>query len=271
MAHTDKGILLKGRSQEFTAAELIAAMDEAGVDAAVLVPPNFEGDRNDQVLAAARDYAPRFAVMGRVSPNDKDEALPLMRGWKDNLGAFGFRISPRGGTAVDAMWTDGSIDWFWREAENLGIPLMVKAHAHGRLSALADVAKRHPQLRMAVDALGLREHDLDEAAISGVEKLGALAELPNISVKATSLPSYTTEAYPFPHHSEMLADPRRDVRCRPRVLGHGSEPTAMQLWRSAGDGDRGIRLPQREGTRTRPRRRDLELAWLGAVTSPGRR
>ena len=94
-AHADKGILLKGRSQEFTAAELIAAMDEAGVDAAVLVPPNFEGDRNDQVLAAARDYAPRFAVMGRVSPNDKDEALPLMRGWKDNLGAFSFRSAPR--------------------------------------------------------------------------------------------------------------------------------------------------------------------------------
>ena len=124
---------------------------------------------------------------------------------------------------------------------------------------------------MAVDALGLREHDLDEAAISGVEKLGAFAELPNISVKATSLPSYTTEAYPFPTMQKCLRTLVETFGADRVFWGTDLSRLPCQLWRSAGDGDRGIRLPQREGTRTRPRRRDLELAWLGAVTSPGRR
>jgi len=35
--------------------------------AAILVPPSWEGDRNDVVLAAAHRYPERFAVMGRIS------------------------------------------------------------------------------------------------------------------------------------------------------------------------------------------------------------
>src|SRR5882762_9762915 len=50
-----------------TAEALLEKMDAAGVARAILVPPSWEGDRNDVVLAAAHRYPQRFAVMGRMS------------------------------------------------------------------------------------------------------------------------------------------------------------------------------------------------------------
>jgi len=42
-------------------------MKEAGVDRVVIVPPSWEGDRNDLALEAARLHPDRFAVMGRLA------------------------------------------------------------------------------------------------------------------------------------------------------------------------------------------------------------
>src|SRR3546814_7552574 len=52
------------RAHPLSAAEAIAAMDAAGVDKAILVPPSWEGDRNDVALAAVAAHPGRFAVMG---------------------------------------------------------------------------------------------------------------------------------------------------------------------------------------------------------------
>src|ERR1700678_3874267 len=49
-----------------SADELARLMDEAGVDRCVLVPPSWEGDRNDLALQAAAQHPDRFAVMGRL-------------------------------------------------------------------------------------------------------------------------------------------------------------------------------------------------------------
>ncbi|MGH8545736.1 MAG: amidohydrolase family protein, partial [Gammaproteobacteria bacterium] len=49
--------------------ELLAEMDAAGVQRAALVPPTWEGDRNDTSLEAARLHPDRFAVMGRLTIN----------------------------------------------------------------------------------------------------------------------------------------------------------------------------------------------------------
>jgi len=47
--------------------ELLREMDAAGVDRAVLVPPSWEGERNDLALEAALLHPDRFAVMGRLA------------------------------------------------------------------------------------------------------------------------------------------------------------------------------------------------------------
>jgi L-fuconolactonase len=175
---------------------LLIAMDEAGVDSAILVPPSFEGDRNDVVLAAADRFPSRFAVMGRISLEDKANAEPLLETWRSLPGALGVRLTFLGGRRSGDWLADGTADWFWPAAQRLDIPVFV--HAPDHLEAIGRIARQHRELRFAIDHFGLR-HDLrDEAALDAVERVCALAELDNVAVKASSAPYYTSESYPFP-------------------------------------------------------------------------
>ena len=51
-----------------------ADMDAAGVDRVVIVPPSWEGDRNDLAIAAVKAHPDRFAIMGRFNPEAPDAA-----------------------------------------------------------------------------------------------------------------------------------------------------------------------------------------------------
>src|ERR1700723_3679939 len=56
--------------------ELLSEMDPAGVDRAVIVPPSWEGNRNDVALAAAAAHPDRFAVLGRPPLDTRDPHAP---------------------------------------------------------------------------------------------------------------------------------------------------------------------------------------------------
>ena len=58
------------------------------------------------------------------------------------------------------------------------------------------IAERHPGLKLVVDHFALT-HGKDDEAFRGFDLLLALAPCPNIAVKASCLPLYTTDAYPY--------------------------------------------------------------------------
>src|SRR5215475_14857191 len=63
------------------------------------------------------------------------------------------------------------------------------------------IAERHPGLRLTIDHLGGRGGTStlkDAAAMTHIPELVALAKFPNVAVKATGVPHYSSEAYPFP-------------------------------------------------------------------------
>ena len=176
-----------------TAEMVLAGMDEAGVDRVVLVPPSWEGDRNDLVLAAAAKYPDRFAAMGRLP---LDEPRPdLVAGWREQPGMLGLRFTFH--LAHQRAWlTDGAGDWLWAAAEQAGLPVMV--FVPGSVPALGAIAERHPGLRFVIDHLALAVNgERDAAAFAGLDEVLKLARLPNVAVKASALPCYTNEAYPF--------------------------------------------------------------------------
>ena len=171
----------------------LADMKEAGVDRAVVVPPSWEGERNDVALQAARLHPDRFAVMGRF-PLEKLESRSLVEGWKGQPGMLGMRFTFN--TEQHRRWlTDGTADWFWPAAERAGIPMMMSVS--GQLPAVERIAERHPGLRLVIDHLGLRSGTKGEEAFAGLPALCALARRPNVAVKASALPCYSVEAYPF--------------------------------------------------------------------------
>jgi L-fuconolactonase len=120
-------------------------MDLAGVRRAVLVPPSWEGDRNDVALEAAHAYPDRFAVMGRIALQEP-ASRALIDGWTTQPGMLGLRLTLHG--KYYRPWlTDGTADWIWPAAERAGIPLMV--FMPGALDHLDRIAAQHPGLKLA--------------------------------------------------------------------------------------------------------------------------
>jgi predicted TIM-barrel fold metal-dependent hydrolase len=182
------------RDTPYGAAEVIARMDEAGVDAAVLVPPSWEGDRNDLALAAARDYPGRFAVMGRLDP-EAPGAREAVAEWKSQPAMLGLRFIFHT-ELLRNPFLEGRYDWVWDEAEGADVPVMMLLH-HAYLEHLDAIARRHPKLRLAVDHLGLVSGEKDAHAFRDLDKLLALARHANVAVKASALPCYSADAYPY--------------------------------------------------------------------------
>lgn len=181
------------RATPLTAEELVVAMDASGVDRAILVPPSWEGDRNDLVLKAAQQYPGRFAVMGRLAVDHKENNQLLDR-WLEQPGMLGIRLTFSRGEQRHWL-TNGTVDWFWPAAEKAGIPVMV--FAPGRADQLSLVAARHEGLRLVVDHMGLAANELDADLVRLIRPVLELAKHPNVAVKASGLPGLVSEPYPF--------------------------------------------------------------------------
>jgi predicted TIM-barrel fold metal-dependent hydrolase len=173
--------------------DLLREMKAAGVDRAVLIPPGWEGDRVDFALEGAQRHPDRFGVMGRIAIQKPAVAAALLPGWKAQRGMLGIRVSFQK-AHNERFLADGTADWFWPAAEKHGIPVMV--FAPGKDAAIRAVAENHPKLRIVVDHMGLAREQ-DAAAGAAIERLCALADCPNVHVKVSSVPLYSTEPYPY--------------------------------------------------------------------------
>jgi len=141
---------------------LLAEMDTAGVSRVVIVPPSWEGDRNDLALQAARLHPKRFAVMGRLAI-ERPESRARVAHWKEQPGMLGMRFTFH--TDQQRPWlTDGTADWLWPAAERAGIPLMVLVP--GSLDALRGIPERHPGLKLTIDHVGLNRAAKDRNPFS---------------------------------------------------------------------------------------------------------
>jgi predicted TIM-barrel fold metal-dependent hydrolase len=180
----------------FTPAEAIALMDEGGVDAAVIHPPGWDPGSTEMAFAAVRNYPGRFAIMGSV-PLDRPEARDRIAGWRQQPGMLGLRYGFLADPAKQRLH-DGEYEWLFVEAEKAGVP--IAALATDSLAVLGRIAERRPGLRLTIDHLGGRGGTTtlkDAAAMTHIPELLALAKLPNVAVKATGAPGYSSEAYPF--------------------------------------------------------------------------
>jgi predicted TIM-barrel fold metal-dependent hydrolase len=181
----------------FTAEEAIALMDEGGVDAAVIHPPGWDPNSTEMAFAAVRNYPGRFAIMGSV-PLDRPESRARIAIWREQPGMLGLRYGLLSDPA--RRWlADGTLDWLWKAAEEAGVPIAMLAT--DSLTEIGRIAERHPGLSLTIDHLGGRGGNTtlrDAAAMTHIPQLLALATFPNVAVKATGVPHYSGEAYPFP-------------------------------------------------------------------------
>jgi len=177
----------------FSKDDLLKEMDEAGVDAALIHPPGWDPNSNELAVEAARQHPHRLAILGNF-PLDRPESRALIDGWKRRPGMLGLRfalLQPHQRT-----WpTDGTIDWLWPAAEHAGIPVALLAAAF--LPKVGQVAERHPGLKLIIDHLGRPGGAKGDAVWANLPEMLALAKHPNVAIKATGAPSYSSEPYPY--------------------------------------------------------------------------
>ena len=192
---------LHRKVSKLTPEEMLKEMDEAGVAAALLHPPgSWDPIANAYAVEAAKKYPDRFAVLGQFPPN-VPENRKLIHGWRNQPGMMGLRwalLSPE-----QQVWLrDGTLDWLWPAAEEEGLPIAMMGGLF--LKEFRAIAEKHPHLKLIVDHCGLNRHGQDEAAFIHLDELVALGRLPNVAVKATGAPHYSTQPYPFRNIQEGL-------------------------------------------------------------------
>jgi predicted TIM-barrel fold metal-dependent hydrolase len=173
--------------------DLLKEMDEGGIDAALLHPPSWDARANEISIEAAKAHPDRLAVLGFFDPT-KPESRSLIDTWKDQPGMLGLRFSflqPGANTWL----TSGVMDWLWPAAEKAGLPIGFLVPNH--VPAIGEIAARHPGLRLLIDHMGRKRHTVDADAFGNLDELLALAKYPNVAIKMTGAPSYSSEPYPY--------------------------------------------------------------------------
>jgi L-fuconolactonase len=159
--------------------------------------------------------------MGRIDLA-KPQSRDALATWRQQPGMLGLRLTFHR-PDMRAQLTDGSADWLWGAAEKFGVPVM--AHAPDGLPVLAGIAARHPGLTLIVDHMGFGRETMDAHALAGAARVAALARCPNVFVKVSALPYFTSEPYPFRNLHEPL---RRVIEAfGPRRCFWGSDLSRM--------------------------------------------
>jgi len=183
--------------EPFTIDKAVVLLDQNGIDRAVLVPPlltGFDPDiANGYAFEAVSAYPERFCIVGRFDPRPAD-ARERLTHWLEQPGMKGIRLSLQG-PPTPQLLEEGALDWFWPEAERLGVPIYFLRP--GRPQDLGAVAERHPGLRLACIHLGLGGERGPEALAEHVDALADLVRYPNVIITISSLPMSSGEPFPF--------------------------------------------------------------------------
>jgi predicted TIM-barrel fold metal-dependent hydrolase len=180
--------------EALTARKLLKAMDEAGVDRAILVPPSWDNNRNDLVIDASQEHPDRFRAMGRLNLEDAD-ATNRVAAWTEQPGMLGLRCSFNR-PAWRGLLEDGRADLLFATAEAAGVPIMTML-THAQMPAIDGVAERHPGLSLSICHCALSSSKKGTEAFAELDKLLAVARRPNVTVKVSALPSYAADDYPY--------------------------------------------------------------------------
>ena len=189
---------------EVTGDDMVVAMDEVGVDGALLVSPYsmYRYDASYALEVLAR-HPGRFGLIKPFDPG-ADDVAEQVEEWARREGTVGARIMLRDPFSVDA--DDPGLNRILAAGANAGIPVNVLCWGNAPL--LGGLAKRNPDTRIVLDHLGLRqpfEPPAPDDPFGDLPKVVALAEYDNVAIKITGACTLSHEPFPFRDIWEPLA------------------------------------------------------------------
>ena len=191
---------------EVTGDQMVAAMDEVGVDGAVLVSPfsmyRYDASYAMEVYAA---HPSRFRLVKPVDPIDPRVA-DTIADWASTKGTVGIRVFLRDTASTDPA--DPGINRVLAVAGRHSLP--VNLACTGRLEQAAQLAARNPNTQVVIDHLGLQQPPAPPAPpqpFAELPKVLALASHPNIAIKISGACTLSHEPFPY----KDIWDPLRRI------------------------------------------------------------
>jgi L-fuconolactonase len=181
---------------EVTGDQMVAAMDQVGVDGAVLVSPfSMYGYDASYALQVRAAHPGRFGLVKPVDPNDPGVA-DTIADWAAIDGTIGIRIMMRDTVSPDPA--DPGINRALAAAARHSMP--VNLLCWGRLEQAGQLAARNPNTRLVIDHLGLQqpfEPPAPPEPFAELPKVLALAAHDNVTIKISG--ACTLSHQPFPY------------------------------------------------------------------------
>jgi hypothetical protein len=209
-AHNHMGGPDKGDGYSQSPDEIVARMDKAGVDLAVVFPFN-EVDpgmsfskANDRIAEGVKKYPDRLIGFCRLDPHFEDKAIKELRRSVEELGLLGVKLHP---TGQNFEITDPMVIEIAREASTLNVPLVfdtgkkqsqpwmvgelakeapeaVIIMAHLRGEGSIDVAREYENVYQGTTKAFKVEKVKEALEVLGPEKLIAGSDSPYADMKA---------------------------------------------------------------------------------------
>lgn len=169
------------------------AMDAVGVDVALAVASEAH------IAASIARYPDRFAGVVTFDHESKDLEADAMR-VKRLPGVVAGRalITNYKDAILRQEFRDGKFDPLFRAAAREHLPLFISSH--GWAAEMEPVVKRHPDLTLIIDHLGVSQSPMSpprDAPWDRLPSLLSLARYPNVNVKLCGGPLLSNEAYPY--------------------------------------------------------------------------
>lgn len=189
---------------EVTGDQMVAAMDEVGVDGALLVSP-FTMYRYDAsyALDVYAHHPGRFGLIKPVDPADPGVEDTIAE-WAGLDGAVAIRLMLNRGMAEDPA--DPGITRVLAAAVRHNFP--VNLLCWGRLDQAREMAARNPNTRLVIDHIGLQQPfspPAPAAPWADLPKVVALAAYDNVAIKISGACTLSHQPFPYPDIWDPLA------------------------------------------------------------------
>jgi len=191
---------------EMTGDQMIAAMDEAGVDAAVLVSAwTMYRDDASYAVEVRNAHPDRFALVKPLIPADP-AVEETIADWARTPGAVAVRVISIPSGAIPSMVSvfpetpddpEKALGRIFAAATRHSIP--VNYTCIGCLDQAATMAKAYPDCQIVIDHMGLKqpyEPPVPADAFDDLAKVLELARFDNIALKISGLCTLSSQGYP---------------------------------------------------------------------------
>ena len=182
--------------EEATGEQMVAAMDEVGVDGALLVSP-YSMYRYDPsyALEVFNQFPDRFGLIKPFDPSSLS-VVEEVSDWADKSGTAGGRIMLPDPFALDS--DDPGLNRILEAGRLADIPINVLCWGNAPL--LEGLARRNPDTQIVLDHLGLKQPfkpPPPDEPFADLPKVLALSEYENVAIKITGACTLSHEVFPF--------------------------------------------------------------------------